>query len=312
MKLLHLFFIFFLIPFLTFCQQVTVTGTVTDSKTNEPLIGVNIVVDETGGTTTDMDGKYRLDLAPGTHTFEFKYIGYVSVERQMTILEGHSKILDILLVDEAEQLQIVTVSTSKFEKKYGEETVSIDVLKPAFIENSNSVNTQEALNKVVGLEIRETSVGIRGGSGWAAGAATRVLFLVDDIPMLAPDNGIVPWEVLPLENVDQIEIIKGAASSLYGSSAMNGIINVRTQNPKNEPSAKVISYSGIYMNPSDKNLIWWKSRPGFHGESIVYRQRFGRVGLTLGGNYRSNQSYLSNDATNRFRLFAKLRWRPRS
>jgi len=68
----------------------------------------------------------------------------------------------------------------------------------------------------------------QGGSGYSYGAGSRVLVLVDDLPLLSPDAGDVKWDYLPVENISQVEIIKGASSVLYGSSALNGIINVRT------------------------------------------------------------------------------------
>jgi Outer membrane receptor for ferrienterochelin and colicins len=62
-----------------------------------------------------------------------------------------------------------------------------------------------------------------------------VLLLLDDIPVLQPDAGTPNWDDLPVENIAQIEVIKGAASALYGSSAMNGIVNVRTAYAGSEP-----------------------------------------------------------------------------
>ena len=58
---------------------------------------------------------------------------------------------------------------------------------------------------------------IRGGSGWSYGAGSRVLLLVDDIPALQADAGLAQWDDIPVENIAQIEVVKGAASALYGS-----------------------------------------------------------------------------------------------
>ena len=73
---------------------------------------------------------------------------------------------------------------------------------------------------------------IRGGSGWSYGAGTRVLVMVDDMPLISGDAGQVQWNLIATENVNQVEIIKGASSALYGSSALNGIINIRTDYTK--------------------------------------------------------------------------------
>jgi outer membrane receptor protein involved in Fe transport len=63
--------------------------------------------------------------------------------------------------------------------------------------------------------------------------------LIDDLPLLTADANDAKWNIIPMENVDQLEVIKGAASALYGSGALNGIVNVRTAYPVNEPYTKV-------------------------------------------------------------------------
>ena len=75
--------------------------------------------------------------------------------------------------------------------------------------------------------------------------------------MLTGSGGEAKWWIIPVENIDQIEIIKGASSALYGSSAMNGVINVRSGWPSSKPETKVIGYSGIYGNPARKSNQWW-------------------------------------------------------
>ena len=60
--------------------------------------------------------------------------------------------------------------------------------------------------------------------------------LVDDLPMMAWDGGDIRWNYMPVENINQVEVIKGASSVLHGSSALNGVINLRTRFPDNEPS----------------------------------------------------------------------------
>ena len=72
---------------------------------------------------------------------------------------------------------------------------------------------------------------ILGVEGWSFGAGTRVLVLVDDMPLISGDAGQVQWKLIATENINQVEVIKGASSALYGSSALNGVINIRTAFP---------------------------------------------------------------------------------
>jgi hypothetical protein len=69
---------------------------------------------------------------------------------------------------------------------------------------------------------------IRGGSGWSYGAGSRVLVLYDDLPLLSAEGADAKWALIPMENIESMEVIKGAASSIYGSGALNGVINFRT------------------------------------------------------------------------------------
>ena len=84
------------------------------------------------------------------------------------------------------------------------------------------------IDQVPGVNVVDGQANIRGGSGFSVGAGSRVLVLVDDLPMLAADAGDAKWSFLPTENLAQIEIIKGASSVTYGSSALSGSINIRT------------------------------------------------------------------------------------
>ncbi|MDV7393749.1 Plug domain-containing protein, partial [Arthrospira platensis SPKY1] len=128
------------------------------------------------------------------------------------------------MTEEATILQTATVTSGKFEKSLGEVTVSLEVIKPQLIESVNTVSLDQVLEKVPGVNIIDGQANIRGGSGFSYGAGSRVLLLVDDIPMLQADAGFPNWNDLPVENIEQIEVVKGAASALYGSSALNGII----------------------------------------------------------------------------------------
>ena len=98
---------------------------------------------------------------------------------------------------------------------------------------------------------------VRGGSGFSYGAGSRVLALIDGLPVLSADAGNIRWQFLPLENLSQIEVIKGASSVLYGSSALNGIINFRTADATNIPETRFFVEAGVFDKPGNKNWIWW-------------------------------------------------------
>ena len=199
-------------------------------------------------------------------------MGYAEKEVTEIFVDGDIKTLDIALVEEAIGLDQVVVTGSKFEQKLGEQTVSLEVIKPTLVENSQTASIEQAVEKVPGVDVIDGQANIRGGSGFSYGAGSRVLLLMDDIPVLTADAGFPNWSFLPIENLEQIEIIKGASSALYGSSALNGIINLRTAYPKSEPYTKISLFSTLYQNPRNSEVITFADtlrRTGLDGQEII-------------------------------------------
>ena len=87
--------------------------------------------------------------------------------------------------------------------------------------------------------------------------------MIDDMPFLSGDRGTVEWDMIPMENISQIEVIKGASSALFGSSALNGVINIRTEYPKNKPKTEVSIFQGFYDKAKRESLNWWGDSPQY-------------------------------------------------
>ena len=129
------------------------------------------------------------------------------------------------------------------------------VLKPREIELQNTVSLDEILDKTSGFDILDGQPSIRGGSGFSYGAGSRVLVMLNGLPLIAGDAGDVKWDYLPLETLSQVEIIKGASSVLYGSSALNGVVNLRTLEPGLNPVTQARIFTGLYLAPHRRELI---------------------------------------------------------
>jgi iron complex outermembrane receptor protein len=187
----------------------------------------------------------------------------------------------------------------------------MDVIKPKIIENKNTVNLETIADQVPGVTVSDGQVSIRGGSGFSYGAGSRVLMLVDEMPMLAADAGDIKWSYLPIENLDQIEVIKGASSALFGSSALNGVINVRTSYPKEKPETKVTFFAGIYDNPKRSNLKWWDINPTTSGSSFYHAQKAGNFDLVASGNVFNDEGYRAgeNELRGRFNINIKYNFK---
>ena len=119
-------------------QQSTILyGTVTDRDSKETLIGVNLSLEDHTGTSSDENGQYRLEIPPDRQKLTISFIGYETQNRVVTLTPGEERLLDIELIEQSQQLDIVVVSASQYEKRLEETTVSIDVLPSRLLANTN-------------------------------------------------------------------------------------------------------------------------------------------------------------------------------
>ena len=255
----HFLLLFLLIISISYTwAQNTVSGKVT-SQNNEELIGVNISVKDISGlgTSTDFNGDYQISLPQGCHDILFQYIGYKDLLKNVCLEQNKNLNLDVSLEEASEVLGTVVISAGKFEQKLEEVTVSMDVIKPALIENKTATSLDRTMNQSPSVHIVDGQANIRSGSGWSYGAGSRVMVMVDGMPLMNGDQGGVEWQLVPMENISQIEVIKGASSVLFGSSALNGTINIRTAYPTSEPINKLMITHTVYGEPRREGLYWY-------------------------------------------------------
>lgn len=280
-----------------------------DSKTQEKLIGVTIAVDDTSGTISDVNGNYFFKTRAGNHHLAYKLAGYIPVMKSITLSTNDTISETILLEQDPKQLNIVVISAGRFEQKLTDVTVSMEVLKPSLIENKGIQTMESAMDQVPGVNVIDGQANIRGGSGFSYGAGSRVLLMVDEMPMLTADAGDVKWNFLPIENCEQVEIIKGASSALFGSSAMNGVINFRTAYAKDEPETKINFTAGAYDKPRRKELVWWKDgNPTYTGMNFYHAQKIKNLDLVIGGNIYNDDGYRYLETEQRYRANVNLRY----
>jgi iron complex outermembrane receptor protein len=269
----------------------TVKGKVSDSKTGEPLSGVYVIYGNNLGTTTGPDGTYQFDASAGKLTITFQFVGYKSVIKEINVKESEVIENDILLETSLREIDQIVVSANKTEQKVAELSVSMDIIKTSFLSDNHINDAQELINSTPGIEVMDGQVSVRGGSGFSYGAGSRVLALIDGLPMIAADAGSIKWQFLPLENLSQVEIIKGASSVLYGSSALNGVINFRTADATNIPLVQFFTEAGFYGKPRNKNWIWSSTPTKFSSASFSFLQKFGKTDIGLSASVLMDEGY---------------------
>ncbi|MBK7958988.1 MAG: TonB-dependent receptor [Bacteroidetes bacterium] len=311
------------IAFCTSISAQTIQGKIVDIDKGEPVIGATVVLEGTTiGTTTDLQGAFTIQVSDGSNKIRIKSIGFQEIVDMVMVGKGETKTRDYKMESSVVSKEVVVVTGGKYKKKFEEEIVSMEVLKSNVVQNNNGRIT-EALTKIPGFTLVGETPSIRGGSGYTQGSASRLLVLLDDMPALSPENASVKWEMLPTDNLEQIELIKGASSCLYGSSALNGVMNFRTANAKSKPQSTVTAGYGIYDRPSNPNYAqFWKIRtpnldttyrsPHFTSFSFSDLRKLGQFDLSEGFNYRFDEGYLQSDEKVRIRNNFKLKYRPKN
>ena len=294
-----------------------VTGMVNDAQGNALpgafITGVSDSEEVVAITNSLVDGSYNLDLtlwSGKSIRLRCSYIGMEKEEKSLGILESErAYTVNWALEDAAELIGQVVVSAGRFEQSANEVTVSIDVIPPRIVESRGTTTLETALEMNPGVTFVNGEPQIRSGSGFSYGAGSRVMIMVDYLPVLSGDAGRPTWGFLPVENIEQIEIIKGASSVLFGSAALSGVINVRTRFPDARPLTRVSVQHGVYSTPRTNRAKYWKGAAQQSNIRFLHSQQMGSWDVVIGGNFLGDDGFLApedvaaNDA-------AKFRFQP--
>jgi outer membrane receptor protein involved in Fe transport len=286
-----------------------VKGVVTDGQTGKPLPGAVVVYGAGMGTLTSGDGLYHLRAPAGPLSVSCRFIGYREVIDTVTVPLGDTLRLDFRLFQQVTEMDRVVVSAGRAEQRLSDLTVSMSLIRPGEISATHTSNAQELIGRISGLEVLDGQASIRGGSGFSYGAGSRVLVLIDGLPMLSADAGHVRWHALPFENLEQVEVIKGASSVMYGSSALNGIINFRTKEATTDGVTQFYAEAGMFGKPAREEWIWWNSPRYFSSLSASHSRRYGSTDLSTGVFVQHDLGYrrLNEDHFGRFNLMLRHR-----
>jgi iron complex outermembrane receptor protein len=282
-------------------------GNVTDIYSHEPLAGVYVIYGRDMGTVTDSKGNYLIETEAGELNVTFRYIGYRPENKRVMLPSNDTLVLNIGLEMEVREMDQIVVSAERTEQKIAELTVSMDIVKPSLLSGNHFNDAMELINKTSGIEVLDGQASVRGGSGFSYGAGSRVLALIDGLPVLSADAGNIKWQFLPMENLSQIEIIKGASSVLYGSSALNGIINFRSAEAGNTAVNQFYLETGIFTEPRNKNWVWWDTPRSFSSASLSHLKKYGKTDLGFSGYLLNDEGYRRFNGEKLGRISLKLK-----
>ena len=229
--------IYYFILTLFFCSisfaQSSISGSVKDSK-NEPIPGANIkIVGETAGTVTDGDGKFILKTSKKLPlTIEVTSIGFASKKLEVT---SASQKADVVLQSQDTQLDDIVVSASRTPERIKESPVTIERMGIKDIKKSASPTFYDGLENLKEVQMNTSSMSFKSINtrGFATVANTRFMQLVDGMDNSSPLLNFVIGNMIGVSEIDvqNVELLPGASSALYGANAFNGILFMNSKSP---------------------------------------------------------------------------------
>ena len=252
--ILLLIVIFQFIVGFAFAQKGTIRGAIYEQSTGEPLYGVSVLVKESSiGSITDFDGKFEIQIAPGTYSLQISYISYGSVEiQQVEVKEGAVTVLnDVLMLEDVSELETVTVSAEAIRTT---ENALMSVKR-------NAANLMDGISAGSFKQIgdgdaasavkRVTGVSIEGGKYvYVRGLGDRYTKTVlngMDIPGLDPDRNTIQMDIFPTNVIDNIIVSKSFTAELPADFT-GGVVDIETKDFPEEKTTKLSISGGL--NPS--------------------------------------------------------------
>lgn len=218
-------------------QLSSITGIITHEEA--PLEFVNVyLVGADKGSISDSDGHFTLSkIRPGEYTLRVSYIGFKTIERKVKVEYGKDQVLDIgLEASEIQGEELVVTGTLK-EISRSKSAVPVEVFSPKFFQMNPTPSLYDAMQNVNGVRpqlncnvCNTGDIHINGLEG------PYTMILIDGMPIVSGLSTVYGLSGIPNSMVERIEIIKGPASSLYGSEAVGGLINVITKKPSTAPA----------------------------------------------------------------------------
>lgn len=290
----------FFIPIFLSAQPYILKGTIYDANEKEltlPLTNIVTDCEKNKGTVSDNNGHYYLEINSLECEVKFLYLGYQTQIKRVSFKGAKVITLDIYLELDNTLLQEVKVTQKRYEMKKDESVSSVTYVNQRKLEETNITTLDNAFDQVGGLIVVDNEPQMRGGSGFSSGMGSRVMIMMDEIPVMRVDAGRPAWNLIPMENVEQIEVLKGAASVLYGSSAITGAINVKTAYPKGKPQTKIVLYNGFYSRPQAEYRCSWpvETIPLTYGANISHARKIKKWDLVLSAEYAKDDGFVGQE-----------------
>ena len=293
----------YLLVFILFCCQTLWSQTlqieVLDAQTNARIEDASITIK--GSPSIQSQNGY-FSFTPASLPIQLLIKAPFYISDTIILQEVPSALLKVVLQAQVQDQKTVVVSAGKRRQAIEDIPVSMEIIRPQLIDNKGITDLEQAVDQTPGVYTMDGQVSIRGGSGFAYGTGSRVLLLWNGMPLLSGYAGDTQWNAIPMEQASQVEVMKGAASVLYGSGALNGIIALAEKEPTLTPVTKVKVQYGLYGAPRRSSLKWWTTPPMNQQLEVFHSALKKRFGYTISTTGFHNDGYRLGESEFRGRV----------
>jgi iron complex outermembrane receptor protein len=292
-----------------------VRGLVTDSTTQDALLGANVMLNGTLlGTATNDEGRFHLHVPDtGGWTLRVSSMGYKGAQREFHIGANDTLDVSFALIPDLLQADEVVITAEARESTARLSTTKVEVVNAAEIARRAPGSLDKVLDHVPGLEVHRTggpvvsNVSIRGSSDMlGGGVGNRTLLLVDGKPAIISDTDGASWWLYPDDVIERVEVVKGAYSALYGSNAMGGVVNLITKSPSFREYTRIHAATGFYQRPPE----WMKYSEQLKNLGLLsfsHSNTVGKLGYFANITRRTSDGFRQSSAYENTVFYTKLK-----
>jgi outer membrane receptor for ferrienterochelin and colicins len=307
------FFLFFLVANLTLAQ--TISGVVKD-KENNLLFGATIYnSSNTKNVISDIEGKFSIESEQKQNKLIISYVGYIS---KIINIESNGKLKDIgSIVLEYDSLEEIVISGTLREVSKLKSVVPIELYTADFFRSTPKASFFEAIEVINGVRpqlncnvCNTGDIHINGQEG------ANTMILIDGLPLVSGLSSVYGLSGIPQSLIKQIEVIKGPASTLYGSEAIGGVINLITKLPEDVYNFSIEAFTSSWgeLNVDLGTKYNIKNSQGliginyFNYSNPIDNNEDGFTDLTLQHRFSIFNKINTKSNTLAFRYFYEDRW----
>ena len=274
-------------------ETLRIHGTITDNKGGVLPGTVVFETNSKQGTTVPAGGEYAFEVPKASDTLNVKVqlAGYTDFEKTLPMPTGNDYKLDVQLANLRVEDVVVT---GRVKQKKDEFIQSITTIDQATVSRVAPADLEDVLKNISGYS-NNGQISLRGSSGYSYGAGSRVVTLLNSMPVMTPNLGSTESELLPTDNIQQVEVIKGASSVLYGSGAMGGVINVITKDPTEDPYTSFRIRAGVFDEPANDTADWDGRSKAVSGSAHFFHARkLDDFYITMQTDLSTNTGFMEN------------------